>query len=53
MMMVINVDEYISDNRRCTQGVAAGLQPSPSPKTPKLKFKKDRFCRYYDIKSFT
>jgi hypothetical protein len=26
---------------------------SPPPKPPKPKFKKHKFCRYYDIESFT
>jgi hypothetical protein len=36
------------------RGGAAGLQaPPPPPNPPKPKFKKHRFCGYYDIKSFT
>jgi hypothetical protein len=34
-----------------TGGGAAGLQPAA--KRPKTEIKKHRFCRYYDIKSFT
>jgi hypothetical protein len=34
-----------------TQEETAGVQPHPKP--PKLKVKKHRFCRYYDIKTFT
>jgi hypothetical protein len=40
MMMVTDVDEYISDNHRCTQGGTAGLQPPPPP-APKNRNLKD------------
>jgi hypothetical protein len=40
--MVIEVDEYISDNQGCTRGGAVGLQPLP-PNAPKPKFKRDGF----------
>jgi hypothetical protein len=41
---------------RCLKGVCSGTPKgcqAAAPPPPKPKFKKRRFCRYYDIKSFT
>jgi hypothetical protein len=47
-MIAVNSSAYGGKFHRGTsKGGAAG------PKPPKPKFKKQRFCRYYDITGFT
>jgi hypothetical protein len=52
--------DFEARNRIVKRGLTAGAHPrggcraaAPPPNPPKWKFKKHRFCRYYDIKSFT
>jgi hypothetical protein len=51
-MTVINIMFYGTNvlDRGAPKGWLPGCSP---PKTPKLKFKKHRFCEYDDIKGFT
>jgi hypothetical protein len=46
-----NIKDFTSTQGHIRGGGLAGCSPPPKP--TKMKFKEHRFCRYYDLKSFT